>query len=110
MVRLRVFEYAKFRIFEFSDLKISDICRGRTTHSIWRGNKIYYKQRRGKQPIFDHGMTFRSAYSGLKFEIIGGNFEKFDLVGNFEFLAGKFCLVGNFECLAGKNFESSKIV
>ena len=69
MMRLRVFEYAKFRVFEFSDLKISDLRKSWKSKNY--GHRIYFTQLRteyihlrGKRPVFSPGMTLRAQNSG----------------------------------------------
>ena len=77
MMRMRVFEYEKFRVFEFSDLKVSDIRHN--CDRQFRGNKIYYTQLRsnyvhlrGKNPVFSPGMTLRAQVSGIfEFYLVG---------------------------------------
>ena len=69
MMRMRIFEYAKFRVFEFSDLKVSDIRHN--SDRQFRGTKIYYTQLRpnyvhlrAKNTVFSPGMTLRARNSG----------------------------------------------
>ena len=86
MMRMRIFEYEKFRVFEFSDLKVSDIRHNYDRQ--FRGTKIYYTQLRsnyvhlrGKNPVFSPGMTLRAKNSGI-FNFIWSENLKILLVGN----------------------------
>ena len=81
MMRLRVFEYPRHKVYEFSSLQIAHLkMRGLET---FRGLKLLYVHHQGKRPVVNQYLT-RLSYRGRK------NFEFKLWRENFVILAGNF--------------------